>query len=128
MSSISQRAVQAVQSPRNSSDRDRLREEWRLAAEAEITAEDLYERLQEGKKIYLDEMIETLLEQNEKLAANKAERMARTSQSFKSYLHRMHDARLAWRRAQLDTKDKDRIYWQSVSAEATERSERRMSR
>ena len=114
--------------PRNRTDRDRLREEWRIAAEATVEAEDGYERAKEGKSIFFDELLNTLLEQNEKLSVNKAERMARTSKAFKDYVSTMHDLRRSFKLAKIEEEDKNRIYWEHVSQEANERVERRMSR
>lgn len=129
MMRTSERAMAGVaEIPRNRADRDRLREEWRIAAEATVEAEDAYERIKEGKSIFFDELLNTLLEQNDKLSVNKAERMARTSQAFKNYVSEMHDLRKAFKLAKIDEEDKNRIYWEHVSQEANERVERRMSR
>jgi len=111
--------------------RDELRERWRLASIAAIDAEDKAGRAKEGKAIFLDQIIETLLEQaeekGEKLAQTKAERMARTSDQYKSYLRKMHDMRKTADLLRLDAQDKDRRYWEGVSSEATYRAEMRMS-
>jgi hypothetical protein len=127
--STSQRASALVQQvPRNVSDRDRLREEWRLAAIATVHAEDAYERAKEGKAIFFDELVNTLIEQNDGLSVNKAERTARTSKAFKDYLNQMHSLRRDAKLAKIEESNIDRQYWESVSQEANERAERRMSR
>jgi hypothetical protein len=113
------------------SDRDKKRELWRLAAEAAIAAEDKAARYKEGKPIFLDMIIETLIEQAEengqKLATTKAERMARTSKRYRSYLKKMHNARLSAEQLRLQAQDMDRRYWEGVSSEATYRAEMRMT-
>jgi hypothetical protein len=66
----------------------------------------------------------------EKLAKStaEAERHARTSDTFKSYLRRMHDARTAANVARAKLEATERQYWGGVSAEASERAQMRMSR
>ena len=79
--------------------RDTLREKWRLKAVEAAQADDRASRAKEGKPIFLDQLVETLIEQaeekGEKLAQSKAERIARTSDAYKGYLRKMHDARHA---------------------------------
>jgi len=112
-------------------DRDALRERWRVAAVKAAQADDTAARRKEGKSIFLDALIETLIEQaearGEKLTQAKAERMARTSASYKSYLGKMHDARLEADMLRIAERDLDRQYWASVSQEATYRAEARAS-
>lgn len=112
-------------------DRDHMRERWRMAAVESAQADDKAARLKEGKAIYLDQIIETLIEQaeekGEKLAQARAERMARTSDAYKGYLRSMHDARLKADLLRITERDLDRQYWANVSAEATYRAEARAS-
>ena len=49
--SISSRAIAASNTPRDPNDRDRLREEWRLAAHKTAAAKDNADRLRDGKKV-----------------------------------------------------------------------------
>lgn len=144
MNSISERAIRATMGrptagivseiPRDHTDRDRLREEWRLAADLLVNLDDEYQRRKEGKSIFFDELVETLLDQapvedgKKKMSAETAKRMANISQPHKDYLRKMHDARLAMARQRVEVENLDRIYWQHVSREATERKERGMSR
>jgi hypothetical protein len=111
--------------------RDQLRERWRLKAVEAAQADDRAARAKEGKAIFLDQLIETLIEQAEaagdKLPQTKAERMARTSDAYKSYLRKMHDARHAADILRIEAQDADRRYWEGVSAEATWRAEARMT-
>lgn len=111
--------------------RDQLREEWRIAAIAATHAEDKAARAKQGREIYLDQLIETLIEQAEeagkKLSQAAAERMARTSDGYKRYLRKMHDLRLEAELLRIAAEDKNRVYWDGVSSEATHRAEMRMA-
>jgi hypothetical protein len=132
--SISQRAVAAssrplVQDiPHDAQDRDRLREEWRLAALKWVELDDNAQRLKDGKSIFFDELVATLLEHNKELRQTQAERMANTSDAYKQYLRKMHDARKAAAVQRIESEDADRRYWAHVNHEANERTERRMTR
>ena len=110
--------------------RDDLREQWRLKSVEAAQADDRAARAKEGKPIFLDNLIETLIEQAEadgkKLAQAKAERMARTSDAYKRYLRTMHDARHKADLLRIEEKDADRRYWECVSSEATYRAEARL--
>lgn len=141
MNSISERAIAASRPPqlvsdvpRDGGDRDRLREEWRLAANELVRLDDRYQRFKEGKSIFFDELVEALLDQaptedgKKKMTIEAAKRTANTCQAHKDYLHKMHDARLDMARQRVEVENLDRIYWQHVSREATERKERGMSR
>jgi hypothetical protein len=110
---------------------DKLREQWRVAAVEAAHADDKAARLRQGREIFLDELIETLIEQSEgdkRLSQAQAERMARTSEPYKAYLRRMHDARRAANLLQIECENKNRIYYESVSMDATARAEMRMTR
>lgn len=127
MNSIAARASAGItEIPRNSLDRDRLREEWRLLAMEWSALQDNADRLDEGRKILLDECTIRLMET--RMPASRAEKEARTSEQFKNYLRKMHDAKRAANDARIAMQNADRLYWESVSNEATERAERRMSR
>jgi hypothetical protein len=107
-------------------DRDRLREEWRLAALAWAAAEDQAERLDEGRKVLLDRL--TLEIAAEVKSVERARMMARTSWQFQEWLADMHAAKRKANDARIDMQDKDRRYWAHVGNEANERVERRLSR
>lgn len=130
--SIAQRAIAASGPPmvqdiqRDPTDRDRLREEWRLAADKYVELDDLFQRLKEGKSIFYDELVATLIEGGMKVG--QAERTANTCDAHKKYLRSMHDARKAAALQRNEMEDKDRIYWAHVSREANDRTERRMAR
>jgi hypothetical protein len=111
--------------PRSPYDRDRLREEWRLAALAWSAAEDEAARLDEGRKVLLDRM--TLELQPEFRSVEKARMVARTSDEFGGYLARLHTAKRKANDAKIMMLNADRLYWANVGQEANQRSERRMS-
>jgi hypothetical protein len=128
--SLSQRATASLvkSMPTNVSDRDILREKWRLAAIAFAEADNKAVRAKDGRQIFLDALIDALLAQDAKLSQTKAERMARTSKAYAEYLEQMFDYRHAARLAEIEEKNADRLYWEQVSAEATARKEMQMSR
>lgn len=128
--SISQRAIGngggVSDVPRDPTDRDRLREEWRLLALASAKARNHADRLTEGRKILLALMTRRLTDTG--MAANKAEIEARSSTQFQEHVELMHVARLAADEAWIAAENADRLYWSNVSQEADSRTERRMSR
>jgi hypothetical protein len=132
--SNSERALKSYVStmPTNMPDRDILREKWRMAAIAFEKADDAYQRAKEGKAIFFDALVETLMDQAEKagtkLLQGKAERVARTSDAYKAELDKTFDLRLTARLLAIEEKNADRLYWEQVSAEARERQEMRMTR
>lgn len=105
-------------------DRDRMREEWRLSAVAWVEADDKASRAEEGRSIFLNELLNSLIEAGQK--KTDAERIARTSDAWRSYLRKMHELRRLSNLAKIEMQDKDRRYWESVSMEANARAERRM--
>ena len=112
--------------PRDTRDRDRLREEWRLAALAWSAAEDQAERLDEGRKVLLDRL--TLEIAAEVRSVERARMLARTSEQYLDWLAEMHTAKRNANDCRIAMQDADRRYWANVGQEANERSERRMSR
>ena len=107
-------------------DREILREEWRVAAQSHIVADDAHQRAKEGKTIFLDELINELMAADHNLKHVIAERIARTSEAYKAEVERVHDLRRDSAKLKLIAKDLDRQYWESVSQEATDRAERKM--
>lgn len=114
--------------PRDAGDRDRLREEWRLAALAAVEAKDKADRAKEGKSIFLDELIGTLLEQNPQMKKADAERLANTSDAYKRYLGKMHELRRLAAVAEIDAENTNRLYWDNNNREADARAEMKMMR
>ena len=107
-------------------DLDHLRELWRLAALAYNEADDDASRREEGKRILLDSMVLELCDADEKMSAAKAERIARTSTKFKTYVATMHAARRKAQDLRVEMVDAEKKYYACVNAEANERSERRL--
>jgi hypothetical protein len=124
--SNAQRAIAASEYPRDPTDRDRLREEWRIAAVDHAKKKDLASRLEEGRKILLSVMITELVDGG--MPVGKAENLARASAKFQDHCALMHQARLAADLAWVEAEDKDRVYWSQVNDEANARTERRLSR
>jgi hypothetical protein len=119
------RAPDLAEYPRSPYDRDRLREEWRLAALAWSAAEDQAERLDEGRKVLLDRL--TLELAAEVKSVERARMMARTSKQYLEWLADMHTAKRKANDARVMMLNADRLYWANVGQEANQRSERRMS-
>jgi hypothetical protein len=120
------RAPEPAEYARDPYDRDRLREEWRLASMAWAAAQDQADRLDEGRKVLLDRM--TLELAAEVKSTEKARMLARTSEQFRGYLDRLHTAKRNANDARIHMQNADRLYWAHVGTEANERVERRMSR
>jgi hypothetical protein len=125
--SNSQRALAALaEYPREPYDRDRLREEWRLASLAWAAAEDQASRLDEGRKVLLDRL--TLEIAAEVKSVDRARMIARTSEQYLEWIADMHTAKRKANDARIAMTNADRLYWAHVGSEANERVERRMSR
>lgn len=125
----SQRGIAGLRSiPRDGSDRDRLREEWRLLALEAADAKDKADRAREGKSIFLDQLIGTLLEQNPAMKKADAERLANTSAAFKSYLGKMHEMRRLSAVAEIEAENANRLYWDNNNRDADIRAEMKMMR
>ena len=76
----------------------------------------------------LMERARSVVAEARKAKFSAAERQARTSEQFKKYLRKMHDARHEANMAKIEMMNKDRLYWHSVNIEANERAEKRMVR
>lgn len=114
--------------PVDNRNRDHVREQWRLASLEWSAAEDLASRLESGKKLFLADAISRLKVTSETMSEAKAERIAVTSQHYKDYLRKMHDARRQANDLKIMAEDANRSYWELVNSDANERVERRMSR
>ena len=122
--SISQRAM-VRETPRDPHDLNRLREEWRLRAEEWSLARALADELEEGRKVLLSELQLALAADTTQW---KAEREARTCKQFRDYLRKLFDAKRRANDCWIAMQNADRAYWEQNNSEATQRSERRMSR
>lgn len=111
----------------SNTDRELVREHWRMAAAAHALADDQYKRAKEGKAIFFDELVGELMAATPGMAASTAERMARTSQAFKDYVERMHEFRRETAELKLKMADADRRYWECVGHDANRRAEMKMT-
>lgn len=91
-----------------------------------VSADATARELKEGKAVIFDEMVNKLLAEKLSKSTAEAERHARTSSTFKSFLRRMHDARTAANVARAKLESTERQYWGGVSAEASARAQMRM--
>jgi len=125
--SISARATAGItEIPRNSLDRDHLRETWRLAALSWSEAEDVASRLEEKRKMFLDEAALRLHEDG--MPMSRAEKEARASLNFSCLCEMMHDARRKANDLRIAMQNADRMYWEAVNQEANTRAEMRLQR
>lgn len=125
--SISERASALVQQvKRDPGDLDRLREEWRLKAETYSAAKDRAKRMEEGRKLLLDEMALRLKIGG--MAMDRARMEARTSKEFRAYLEEMHVAAREAQDAWIAQEVADRVYWELKGRNADDRAEKRMTR
>lgn len=109
------------------SDRENLRELWRIAAVAHELAYDAYQRAKEGRQIFLDELVGELMNANRGMKATTAERMARTSDAYKDYITQMHNFRREAAQLKIKMSDADRRYWEAVGHDANRRAEMKMT-
>lgn len=124
---ISQRAIAASQDrapdPR---DRNDQLEVWRISAQRHADKRDRARRLDEGRKILLAVTTKRLVESG--TAVSRAEMEARASKEFADYVEDVHVAAREADEAWIEAQYQDRLYWDVVSHEATERAERRNTR
>jgi hypothetical protein len=122
----SARAIAASNTPRDPNDRDRLREEWRLAAHKAAAAKDNANRLKDGKKVLFTEMKLRLMEDGLKTAA--AEDAVQVSAQYKGYLRKMHDAMREANDLEIESDHADRMYWDLINRGADARAEMKMTK
>ena len=108
-------------------DRDHARELWRVKAMEWSGAEDRASRLEEGRKLLMDQAVLNMVAGDPKLSMARAEKEARTSEEFKIYLRKMHDARRVANDLKIDTENLNRLYWEIVGQAANARAEMRMT-
>lgn len=112
--------------------RKHLSELVRIAERTWAAEEDNASRLEEGRSILMAEMklnlLDAAIQNQSRPSQSKAEDMARSSDQFKGYVKKMHDARRAANDARAEWRALERDYWASVSTEASERQQMRMSR
>lgn len=81
--------------------------------------------MEEGRQIVLAEETLALVEAGEPIT--RAEKIARTSERWKSYVRTMHDARKAANDARIEMQNADRIYWAHATQEANARAEMKLT-
>jgi hypothetical protein len=104
-----------------------LSEQVRVAERNWADCEDRAARFEEGRSIVMAEMKLALVENKIAKSMAAAEDVVRTSEEWKSYVKKMHEARHAANLARADWRALDRDYWCSVSSEASERAQMRMA-
>lgn len=107
--------------------RQHLSEKVRVAERHWADCEDRASRFEEGRSILMAEMKLALVEKKLAKSMAAAEDMVRMSEEWKSYVRKMHEARHGANLARADWRDTDRRYWASVSEEASERQQMRMT-
>lgn len=107
--------------------RHHLSEQVRLAEREWAACEDNASRLEEGRSILMAEMKINLVEKKIAKSASAAEDMARSSDQWRGYVRKMHDARRHANDARAEWRAVERRYWASVSDEASERQQLRMT-
>ncbi len=107
--------------------RQHLSEQVRVAERNWADCEDRASRFEEGRSIVMAEMKLALVEKKLAKSMAAAEDMVRTSDEWKSYVKKMHEARHEANLARADWRALDRNYWQAVSGEASERAQMRMA-
>lgn len=105
-----------------------LSEQIRLAERKWAACEDNASRLEEGRSILMAEMKLNLIDSAQASSLARAEDMARSSEQWRGYVRKMHDARREANEARADWRALERDYWATVSDEASERQQMRMAR
>ena len=113
--------------PRSITEHDKpISELYRLAAMEHVKAERKARELEEGKSIVISEMMNKLCEEDEKLSQAKAERTAKGSDQYKSYIRRMHDARTEANLRKVDAEVLKMQHGEFLMFSAAARDERRL--
>lgn len=107
--------------------RQHLSEQVRVAERTWADCEDRAARFEEGRSIVMAEMKLALVQNKIAKSMAAAEDVVRTSDEWRSYVKKMHEARHAANLARADWRALDRDYWCAVSGEASERAQMRMA-
>jgi hypothetical protein len=107
--------------------RHHLSEQVRVAERHWANCENRASELEEGRSIIMAEMKLNLVASGNAKSMNAAEDIARSSDQWKGYVRKMHDARHAANLARADWRETERRYWASVSEEASERQQMRLA-
>lgn len=104
-----------------------LSEQVRVSERTWADCEDRASRFEEGRSIVMAEMKLALVDKKIAKSMAAAEDMVRVSDEWKQYVKSMHGARHAANLARADWRGLERSYWSSVSEEASERQQMRMT-
>ena len=108
--------------------RKHLNELVRLAERHWAACEDNASRLEEGRSIVMAEMKINLVSEGIAKSMSAAEDHARSSDQWKGYVRKMHDARREANDARAEWRALERDYYGTVGDEASERAQMRMAR
>lgn len=103
-----------------------LSEQYRLAAEAYVDAEARARELEEGKSVFLSQAISSMCADDSKMSVAKAEREVKSSDTYRSYLRRMHDARTESNLRKIDCDVIKMKHSEQMHINASARDERRL--
>lgn len=109
-------------------DRDRLREEARLAGIRWAKANAIADRLEDQKKIQFAKVKDAISKANPSWPINKIESQVYLSPSYAAFLDEMHKAREEANLAMEERLDAQRKYFDAKTAEANQREEMRLAR
>jgi hypothetical protein len=104
-----------------------LSEQYRLAAESWVDANMAASLLEELKSATLESIKSEFIKADPKLAENRAERLAKTSPEWKSFIDRMVRSRAAAGRARVRMKEIEMLHSEWLMKNAAARQERKMS-
>lgn len=109
-------------------DRDRLREEARLAGLRWAKANAIADRLEDQKKIQFAKVKDAISRANPTWSANKIETHVYLHASYQTFLDEMHKAREEANLAMEERLHAQRVYWDAKTSEANQREEMRLAR
>ena len=109
-------------------DRDRLREEARLAGLRWARANATADRLEDQKKIRFAKVEDLIARDNPTWSIAKIQRQVYLHASYQTFLDEMHKAREEANLAMEERLHAQRMYWDAKTSEANEREEKRLAR
>lgn len=104
-----------------------LSEQYRLAAETWYDADRAAHLLEELKSATLESLKGDFIKADPKLDENRAERLAKTSPEWRSYIERMVRSRAAANKARARMKQLEMMHSEWLMKNAAARAERKMS-
>lgn len=128
MTTTSERATASIKQMSSHDQRQHLSEMVRVAECAWIEKQAKAGEMEDSKPILLAQMVMNLRKEGAARSDAEAERIARTSEEFKKFLREFHNIKKQANLLKAGWRHIDREYWSSVSHEASERAQMRMSR